>query len=154
MLQAKENEMVITRIFDAPRELMWKVWTEPEHIAQWWGPIGFTNTIHEMHVKEGGVWRLTMHGPDGTDFLNKIIYLEVKKPELLVYRHSGEGETDDISFHVRVLFEDENGKTKLTMSMTFESKEKLDRVKKEFGAEQGQIDTMNRLGAYIKNINS
>src|SRR5258706_2724536 len=78
-------------VFDAPRELVWKVWTEPEHIGMWWGPDGFTTTTHKMEVKAGGVWRFVMHGPDGRDYQNKITFIEVVKPERLVYKHGGTG---------------------------------------------------------------
>src|SRR5579862_1989189 len=63
---AAERELVFRRLLDAPRELVFDVWTNPAHVPQWWGPNGFTTTIHEMDVRPGGVWRLTMHGPDGT----------------------------------------------------------------------------------------
>ncbi len=64
-------------MLQAPVELVWEVWTTPEHIAQWWGPNGFTNTIQTMDVQEGGEWKLTMHGPDGTNFPNRNVYKEV-----------------------------------------------------------------------------
>lgn len=80
-----DREIAITRILDAPRELVYEVWTKPEHIAQWWGPNGFTNTVHNMEVKVGGEWRLTMHGPDGIDYPNLIIFKEIIAPEKLVY---------------------------------------------------------------------
>src|SRR6266852_4602923 len=79
-----DREIVITRLLDAPRELAFQAWTEPQHVAHWWGPNGFTNTIHEMDVRPGGVWRFIMHGPDGTDYKNEIVYVEVVKPERLV----------------------------------------------------------------------
>ena len=60
-----DREIATTRFFDAPRELVWKVWTEQEHIGQWWGPKGVTTTTYSMEVKPGGVWRFVMHGPDG-----------------------------------------------------------------------------------------
>jgi hypothetical protein len=74
-----DREIRGTRVFDAPRELVWKVWTEPEHIGKWWGPNGFTTTTHKMEVKAGGVWRFVMHGPDGRDYQNKITFIEVVK---------------------------------------------------------------------------
>jgi hypothetical protein len=77
-----DREIAATRVFAAPRELVWKVWTEPEHVVRWWGPNGFTTTTHSMDVKSGGVWRFVMHGPDGHDYQNKITYLEVVKPML------------------------------------------------------------------------
>jgi len=77
---ASDREIVTTRVVDAPRELVFRAWTEPEHVGQWWGPNGFTSTIQEMDVRPGGVWRLVMHGPDGTDYPNESIYLEVVRP--------------------------------------------------------------------------
>ncbi|MEI9810777.1 MAG: SRPBCC domain-containing protein [Bacteroidota bacterium] len=71
----------------APVELVWEVWTNPEHIANWWGPKGFTNTIHIMDVAEGGEWRLTMHGPDGKNYPNKSIFLEIVQDKKIVFRH-------------------------------------------------------------------
>jgi len=63
-----DREITITRVFDAPREMIWDAWTDPEQNVKWWGPRGFTSTIREMDVRPGGVWKSTMHGPDGTDY--------------------------------------------------------------------------------------
>ena len=99
------RQIVATRILNAPRELVFRVWTEPDHVAKWWGPKGFTNTIHEMDVRPGGVWRLIMHSPDGVDYRNKIIYTEVRKPELLAYTH-----VSAPKFDVTVTFVDKGAK--------------------------------------------
>ena len=134
------REMVAIRIFDAPRELVWKVWTDPKHIAQWWGPNGFTNTIHKMDVRPGGDWDFIMHGPDGRDYKNKNVFVEVIPPECLSYEHA--------SFpkhHVKVTFEAQDGKTKLTMRMTFDSAEERDDCIKTFGAFEGLKQTLGRL---------
>src|ERR1700678_444638 len=84
-----DREIVISRVFDAPRELVWQAMTDPLHVIHWWGPRGFTTTIEEMNVRPGGVWKQVMHGPDGTDYPNKSIFTEVVKPERLVYAHGG-----------------------------------------------------------------
>jgi uncharacterized protein YndB with AHSA1/START domain len=144
-----DRELVITRLINAPRELVWKVWTDPEHVAQWWGPTGFTNTVHEMNVKPAGVWRLTMHGPDGRDYPNKIVFIEVVKPERLVYRHSGDEETEPVNFHVTVSFEKQGNKTLLTMKSAFESAAELGRVDKEYGAREGMKQHIDRLEEYV-----
>ena len=81
------REIITTRHVDAPRDLVFRAFTEPEHVIHWWGPFGFRNTIHEMAVKPGGVWRFTMLGPDGTDYPNEIRYRDVVIPERLTYRH-------------------------------------------------------------------
>ena len=70
----KDRELLLTRVLNAPIELVWEVWTNPKHIAQWWGPNGFTNTITTMDMHPGGEWDLVMHGPDGTDYKNKSVF--------------------------------------------------------------------------------
>jgi uncharacterized protein YndB with AHSA1/START domain len=146
-----DREMVITRLINAPRELVWKAWTDPKHVVHWWGPNGFTNTIHEMNVKPGGVWRFMMHGPNGMDFPNKIVFNEVVKPERLIYTHSSEEEIDPNMFQTTVTFEDQQGKTWLTMRAVFASAEELNRVIKEYGAKEGGTQTLNRLEEYLAN---
>jgi uncharacterized protein YndB with AHSA1/START domain len=144
-----DREIVTTRVFDAPRALVFRMWTDPRHIAQWWGPTGFRTTTYEMEVRPGGVWRFTMHGPDGTDYKNKIIYEEVSNPERLVYRHSGEGDTEDVRFRTTVTFVEENGKTRLTMRAVFESAAERDRVAEKYGAVEGGRQTLERLARYL-----
>jgi len=144
-----DRELVFERLFDAPRELVYKVWTDPEHVVRWWGPNGFTNTNHGMDVSPGGVWRFTMHGPDGRDYKNKIIFLEVIEPERLVYQHSDDGETEPVNFHVTVTFAAVENKTLLTMCMVFDSKEALERVAREYGAIEGAHQNLARMEAYV-----
>lgn len=148
--ETANRELSITRLLNARPELVWEVWTKPEHIANWWGPVGFSTTTHEMNVKPGGVWRFMMHGPDGRDYPNKIVFIEVVKPELLVYKHTGEEDTEDVKFHVTVNFEKQGNKTKLSMRSLFESPEELERVVKEYGAKEGMKQTVNRLEEYLE----
>jgi uncharacterized protein YndB with AHSA1/START domain len=108
-----DREIVVSRVFDAPRELVFDAWTDPEQVVQWWGPHGFTTTIQEMDVRPGGVWRFVMHSSDGTDYDNKVVFVEVVKPERLVYDHGGGEESDIQQFHVTVTFVEEDGKTRL-----------------------------------------
>jgi uncharacterized protein YndB with AHSA1/START domain len=141
----------ITRIFNAPRELVWKAWTDPEHISNWWGPRGFTTTTSEFDLRPKGVWRFVMHGPDGTDFLNKVVFKEVNEPEKLAYEHSGDGDTNGIRFTVVVNFEDAGDKTRLDMRMDFETVEQLEYVAK-FGAVEGLSDTMDRFTEHLESV--
>jgi uncharacterized protein YndB with AHSA1/START domain len=150
--QNADREIVLTRILQAPRELVWKVWTDPQHIALWWGPNGFTNTIHAMDVRPGGVWRFMMHGPDGVDYPNKIVYTEVVKPERLVYFHGDDGETAEPDFHVTVTFAEHEGQTKLTMQTLFTTAEQREMVVREYGAIEGGQQTINRLEEYLSNM--
>ncbi|HEX8905702.1 MAG TPA: SRPBCC family protein [Longimicrobiaceae bacterium] len=144
-----DREIVVTRLVDAPRELVWRVWTEPGHIAKWWGPNGFTNTIHEMDVRPGGIWRFIMHGPDGVDYPNRVDYQEVVRPERLVYLHGDDGGDESRHFHVTVTFADEGGKTRLTMRSIFATPEARDYVVREFGAIDGAHQTLTRLEEYV-----
>jgi uncharacterized protein YndB with AHSA1/START domain len=81
---AVDREFLITRVFDAPRELVFKAWTEPKHLAQWWGPHPFTTPICQMDVRPGGAYRIVMRSPDGADYPLTGVYREVVKPERLV----------------------------------------------------------------------
>ena len=147
-----DRELIIDRVFDAPRPLVFKVWTEPEHVAQWWGPRGFTITTHEMAVRPGGVWRYVMHGPDGVDYDNYIIFTEVVEPERLVYTHSS-GEADDPGqFQVTVTFAEQGDKTQLSIYLLFASAEELNKVVKEFGAIEGANQTLDRLAEHLVEI--
>jgi uncharacterized protein YndB with AHSA1/START domain len=145
-----EREIAITRIFDAPPEVLWKVWTEPDHIARWWGPKGFTNTIHVMDVKPGGSWKFVMHGPDGVNYPNKVTYLEVKWPELLVYDHGDEGELTH--FRVTVTFEGLGQRTRLSMQMLFKTADQRDKVAEKFHAVEGLRENMDKLEVYLTTL--
>ena len=140
-----DRELVITRTLNAPRELVWEVFTQPEHIKNWWGPNGFTNTIFTMDVQPGGVWDFVMHGPDGTDYKNKSIYKEIVKPERIVFEHiTGPKFTTTISFTA------DGNKTLLTWHMLFESAGEFIRTVKTFKADEGMKQNVERLEVYLK----
>jgi uncharacterized protein YndB with AHSA1/START domain len=142
-----DREIASTRVFDAPRDLVFEAWTSPEHVAQWWGPNGFTTTTQSMDVRPGGEWIFVMHGPDGTDYKNHIVYREVVSPERLVYDHiSGP------LFRAAVIFDAEGEKTRISMRMLFETAELRKRVAAEFGAVEGLEQTLNHLGEHVTKI--
>ena len=143
-----EREIVITRVFDAPRDLVFQVWTDPQHVGSWWGPTGFTTTTHEIDVRPGGVWRFIMHGPDGVDYPNKIVaYLEINRPERLVYDHGDDGEAG--YFRVTVTFAEQDGKTRLTMRSLFASAAERDEVVTKYHAIEGGNQTLDRFGEQL-----
>ncbi len=153
MKDTSNREIVTTRLLDAPRELVWKVWTEQAHIEKWWGPIGFTTTTEQMDVRVGGHWQHTMHGPDGVDYPGKMHYQEIKMPERLVYFHGGDkGAPAEVEFTSEVTFEDVDGKTLLTMRMVFSSAEELARVQKKYHAIEGAKQNIGRLAEYVLKI--
>lgn len=122
---AAEREIVSTRVFDVPRELVWEAFRDPDRLKHWWGPNGFTNTIQEFDLKPGAKWRLIMHGPGGAEYHNKSTFIEVVKPARVVFQH----EEPIHGFRMTMTFDDENGKTKVTWRMLFESAEEFARVK-------------------------
>ncbi len=142
-----DREIVFTRFFDAPRALVFAAWTDPNHVAQWWGPNGFTTTIHAMDVRPGGVWRFVMHGPDGVDYDNKNTFIEVVKPERLVFHHGDEGQPG--YFRMIVSFAEEQGKTKLTMRLLFASPAEREAVVTKYHAIEGGNQTLDRLAGYL-----
>lgn len=141
-----DRELIIKRVINAPRALVFEAFRDPHHIGQWWGPNGFTTTTIKMDVKVGGQWRFTMHGPDGTDYENLITYTEIDKPARLCYDH-GEP-AGEAPFKVEVTFDELENKTALTLRMICESAEQLEGMKK-FGAVEGGKQTLDRLDSYM-----
>jgi uncharacterized protein YndB with AHSA1/START domain len=145
------REIVVSRIFDAPRELVWQAMTDPNHVVNWWGPRGFTTTIETMDVRPGGVWKQTLHGPDGKNYPNKSIFKEVVEPERIVYSHGGGRQGGPGASFVAIwTFEAvTKEKTKLTMRLVFASAEQRDFVAEEFGALDGGRETLERLSEHL-----
>jgi uncharacterized protein YndB with AHSA1/START domain len=148
----KSNEIRITRIYDAPVEAVWDAWTDPEQVAQWWGPRGFTITTHSKDLRPGGHWTYTMHGPDGTDYPNKTIYYEVEPSRKLLYDHGGNDDRPPL-FRVTVLFTDQNGKTELDMTMALATPEAAEEIRK-FIKMAGGDSTWDRLAEYLEHESS
>lgn len=146
------REIHLRRTFDAPRELVWKVWTTPAHLAQWWGPRGFSTTTREHDLRPGGQWRFTMHGPDGRDYENLITYLEVRAPEFLSYKHGGDAGLEPVNFSVTASFTAQGDKTTLDMRMVFPSESVREFVMREYGALEGGQQTITRLGEHLDEL--
>jgi uncharacterized protein YndB with AHSA1/START domain len=148
---ASDREIVITRDFDAPRELVWEAMTDPRHVVQWWGPRGFTTTIEEMDVRPGGVWKHVLHGPDGIDYPNRSVFTEIVKPERISFSNDGNREgAPCIHFQATWTFESlEGGRTRTTIRMVFPTAEARERVVKEYGAIEGGEQTLARLAEQL-----
>ena len=144
----KSREIKIIRIFDAPVEAVWDAWTDPEQVAKWWGPRGFTITTHSKDLRAGGHWSYTMHGPDGTDWPNKTLYLEVEPHAKLVYDHGGSDDRPAL-FRVTALFSATGGKTKLDMTMTAPSPAAADELRVII-KNAGGNSTWDRLAEYLE----
>jgi len=118
------NEVISSREFDAPREVVYQAWTTPELLARWWGPKGFTNTFHEFDLRPGGAWRFDMHGPNGANYPNHIIFTEIVPPERIVFDHISKPE-----FRVTASFEDRNGRTLITYRQQFKHSREFELAK-------------------------
>jgi uncharacterized protein YndB with AHSA1/START domain len=139
-----------SRLFDAPRGLVFEAWTDPKHLAHWWGPNGFSITTQSFDFRAGGVWRFVMHGPDGRDYQNRITFDEIVKPELLRYHHGGGDDVEPVQFRTTVTFDDlGDDSTRLTLHAVFPSAADRDRVVKDYGADEGALQTLSRLADYV-----
>jgi len=154
-LEQDPRSIIGTRVLDAPRALVFSAWTNPKHLAQWWGPNGFTTTTQAFEFRPGGIWRFVMHGPDGRDYQNRIIFDEIAPPERIVYRHDGGDDVEPVQFTQTVTFEDiGRGQTRLTWHGTFPSAEERARVIREYGADKGLVQTMARLADYVVTVSA
>jgi uncharacterized protein YndB with AHSA1/START domain len=139
------REIVTTRVFDAPSELVFEAWTDPDQLMRWWGPKGFTNTFHEFDPKPGGAWRFVMNGPDGGSYENESVFVEVVKPERIVFRHVSVPQ-----FQVTATFTDQADKTKLTWRMLFETVAECEKVKR-FAVEANE-QNLDRLEEHLVRV--
>ncbi|WP_379137899.1 SRPBCC family protein [Paenibacillus sp. sgz500958] len=123
-VSAGENEVISLREFDYPRELVFEAWKNPEQLARWWGPKGFTNTFHEFDFKPGGQWRFVMLGPDGVDYPNHSVFEEIVPWERIVLHHLNTPE-----FQIIATFEEAGGRTRMTWRQRFMKAAVFEQVK-------------------------
>lgn len=149
-----DREMVVSRLIDAPAALVFNAWTQPKQLEQWWGPNGFKNTVHEMDVVGGGITRIVMHGPDGVDHPNKLVYTDIQAARRLAYMHSDDSDNANpaATFGVAVLFEAEGQQTRVTMHMLFKTAAERDQAVNTFDAIAGANQALERLAKFLKNF--
>jgi uncharacterized protein YndB with AHSA1/START domain len=133
----------MSRVFDAPRELVFKTYTDPKLIPQWWGPRGITTVVDKMEVRHGGTWRYIQRGADGNEYAFKGVYHESLPPERLVYTLEFEPMPGHVLLQT-VKFEDQEGKTKVTVISVSQSVEDRDEMVQS-GMEEGVVETWDRL---------
>jgi len=149
-------EIVVSRTFDAPRKLVWKVWTQAEHLRQWWGPKGWTLPVCEVDFRPGGTWFYCMQGPDDTQACGKAYYNEIDEPDRFAYKDTfadsdGNPLEDMPAAQVAVEFIDEEGRTIVKSTSLYATKEDRDKVI-EMGVEAGIGQTLDRLEKYLKTL--
>ena len=144
-----DQEIVVTRLIDAPRELVFAAFTEREHIEQWWVPRGAA--IHEMDVKPGGLWRYSQPARNGSLTPFKIKFIELDRPTRLVYDYGADGANAPDPVRTTVTFEEEDGKTKVTLQLLFATAvERKQAVK--YGAIVGAMQALESLAEYLTTV--
>jgi len=144
-----DREIVISRVINAPRDLVFEAFTEVRHLSQWWGPSGFTTTTRAFEFRVGGEWIFVMHGPDGTDFQEWISWTEIIPPERIALLH-GESRGDPNAFESVLTFEPIAGAaTRIEMRTVFPTKELRDEVVEKYHAIEGGQQTLSKLAAYV-----
>jgi len=146
-----DREIVISRVIDAPRELVFEAFTEVRHLSQWWGPDGFTTTTESFEFRVGGEWGFVMHGPDGTDYQEWISWTEIAQPERIAMLH-GESRGDPKAFESVVTFTPDGAATRIEMRTLFPTKELRDKAVEKYHAIEGGQQTLGNLAAYVGDI--
>jgi uncharacterized protein YndB with AHSA1/START domain len=148
MSETADREIVISRVIDAPRELVFEAFTEVRHLSRWWGPEGFSTTTRSFEFRAGGEWEFVMHGPDGTDYQEWIRWTEIVPPERITLLH-GERRDDPNAFESYLTFEAEGSKTRIEMRTLFPTKEARDEAVEKYHAIEGGRQTLDNLAAYV-----
>ncbi|MCF8586981.1 SRPBCC family protein [Gordonia liuliyuniae] len=150
-LSAGGREIVISRVIDAPRELVFEAFTQVRHLSRWWGPHGFTTTTRAFEFRAGGVWEFVMHGPDGTDYPEWITWTEIVSPERIAILH-GEYSDDPNTFESVLTFEPIGQTTRVEMRAVFATEELRDEAVRKHGAIEGGRQTLAGLAAYVADL--
>ena len=148
MDKTENRSMQIKGTFKANIQLLWDIWTKPEHLKNWWGPKGFSATIHKIDLQAGGEWKLTLHGPDGKNYANRSIFKEIIPLEKIVFEHFNP------HFFTTVLFEAQDEETQINWTMLFDTPEMRETIVKVHKAEEGQKENMERLGEYLLKVHT
>ncbi|HWS36512.1 MAG TPA: SRPBCC family protein [Actinoplanes sp.] len=143
-----DREIVVSRIIDAPRELVFEAFTEVRHLARWWGPAGFSTTTHAFTFREGAVWDFTMHGPDGTDYREWITWTEIVPPTRIALLH-GEFSGDPNTFESILTFTPQGPATHLEMRTVFPTAARRDEAAEKYHAAEAGRQTLTNLAAYV-----
>lgn len=145
---AADRQVVVSRVIDAPRELVFEAFTEVRHLARWWGPAGFTTTTRSFEFRVSGEWDFVMHGPDGTDYQEWITWTEIVPPDRIAMLH-GEYRGDPNAFESVLTFTPDGAATRIEMLAVFPTKELRDEAVEKYHAVEGGRQTLDNLAAYV-----
>ena len=146
---ALDREIELSRVIDAPRELVFEAWSDPKHLTQWFGPKGFRIATKEIDVRTGGVWRFDMIAPDGTVYPNRMQFRRIEPPHLIEMDHGSDKDDDPDMFRVIITFDAQSdGKTVLTLRQLHPTKAQRD-AKVGFGAVEFGHQTLDKLAQHV-----
>ena len=151
MSTQSDREISISRVIDAPQELVFEAFTEVRHLSQWWGPEGFSTTTRSFEFRVGGEWDFVMHGPDGTDYPEWISWTEITAPERIVLLH-GESRRDPNAFETVLTFAPDGATTRIEMRTVFPTQELCDEAVVKYHAIEGGQQTLGNLAGYVTEI--
>ena len=143
-----DREIVVSRVIDAPRELVFEAFTEVRHLSRWWGPEGFSTTTRAFEFRVGGEWVFVMHGPDGTDYPEWISWVEISPPERIELLH-GEFRGDPNAFESVLTFTPDGAGTRIELRTVFPTRELRDEAVEKHSAIEGGRQTLGNLAAYV-----
>ena len=147
-----DREIVLSRVYEAPRELVFAAWTKEEHLTKWFGPKGYTTKTHECEVRVGGRWRFDMTGPDGKVWDNRVVFLEIEAPSRLVFDHGKDEDDDERRFRVTITFDEQSDKkTVVTLRQLHPTKEQRD-AGIGFGAVEIGYTTLDKLAEHLRRM--
>ena len=143
-------ELVFKRIYHAPVELVFDMWTDPMRLCKWYGPDGYSLSTETMDLQPGGSWSYTLTGADGKNYRNKVLFLELARPRKLACRYVEDGGPDPIPFGMSLHLQGERASTLLTMQLVFDSPEDLERLARTYQVVEGCQDILSRLEAQLE----
>ncbi len=151
-IRVSGREIIMTRVFDAPRELVFKIMADPNALPQWWGPRILTTVVDKMDVRQGGVWRYVQRDLDGNEYVFNGVYREIVPPERVVSTFEFEGMPGHVVINT-IIFEEHDGKTKITVTSLFQTVEDRDEMLQS-GMESGAAESYDRLDEYLANMST
>ncbi|MFV2086394.1 MULTISPECIES: SRPBCC family protein [unclassified Micromonospora] len=146
-----DREIVISRVIDAPPELVFEAFTEVRHLSRWWGPEGFSTTTRSFEFRVGGEWDFVMHGPDGTNYSEWITWTEIVPPQRIALLH-GESRDDPNAFESTLAFAPDGAATRIVMCTVFPTRELRDQAVEKYHAIEGGEQTLSNLAAYVAEL--
>lgn len=139
------REIILSRLIRAPRHIVFQAWIDPDKLATWWGPKGFTISVQSFNIETGGAWKFVMHGPDGIDYRNRVVFIEVLAPERIAFSQSSDTDNDPDTFNTTVTFEDQDDCTLLNMRLIFKTTEARNHVIQAYDGIEAAEQSLDQL---------